>query len=65
MGEVVGMAASICKRHGVKPRAVYRQYLNELKELMLKGVGGKGMPNNQNFNEGWIQKGAPVTKYPE
>ena len=65
MGEVVGMAASICKRHGVKPRAVYRQYLNELKELMSKGVGGKGMPNNQNFNEGWIQKGAPVTKYPE
>ena len=38
MGEVVGMAASICKKHGVNPRGVYQEYLDELKSLMEKGV---------------------------
>ncbi len=37
-GEVVGMAANICKRHGVLPRAVYLSHLDELKELMRRGV---------------------------
>jgi hypothetical protein len=41
MGEVVGMAVSICKNHGVMPRQVYLEYLNELKELMKKGVPAK------------------------
>jgi hypothetical protein len=39
LGEVVGMAASICKRHQAKPRAVYEQYLSELKLRMMQGVG--------------------------
>ena len=39
MGEVVGMAASLCKRHGCNPRDVYRRHLEELKALMRKGVG--------------------------
>ncbi len=39
MGEVVGMAASICKKHNTFPRAVYEDHLAELKELMRKGVG--------------------------
>lgn len=39
MGEVVGMAASVCKAHKCLPRAVYANYLNELKDLMTKGVG--------------------------
>ena len=52
MGEVVGMAASLCKRHGVKPRAVYQRYLPQLKALMEKGVGQPGLPNNQRYNEG-------------
>lgn len=52
MGEVVGMAASLCKRHGVKPRAVYQRYLPQLKALMEKGVGNPGLPNNQRYNEG-------------
>lgn len=37
-GEVVGMAASICKRHGCEPRDVYASHLNEFKEMMTKGV---------------------------
>jgi hypothetical protein len=39
MGEIVGMAASLCKRHDCTPRAVYEQHLNELKQLMERGVG--------------------------
>ncbi len=39
MGEVVGMAASLCKKHGCTPRGVYEQHLDELKQLMTRGVG--------------------------
>ena len=39
MGEVVGMAASLCKKHDCDPRAVYQQHLDELKQLMTRGVG--------------------------
>ncbi len=39
MGEVVGMAASLCKRHNTGPRGVYKEHLDELKKLMEKGVG--------------------------
>ncbi|MBR0225211.1 MAG: FAD-dependent oxidoreductase [Thermoguttaceae bacterium] len=38
MGEVVGMAASICKAHDCLPRDVYQSHLDELKALMEKGV---------------------------
>ncbi|MFO7774827.1 MAG: FAD-dependent oxidoreductase [Candidatus Hydrogenedentota bacterium] len=38
VGEVVAMAASICKRHGVNPRHVYSDHLDELKELMTEGI---------------------------
>lgn len=51
MGEVVGMAASLCKKHQVLPRLIYQQHLPELRSLMQKGVGRKnGIPDNQNFN---------------
>ena len=33
MGEVVGMAASLCIQHQVNPRGVYRNHLPELKQL--------------------------------
>ncbi len=36
MGEVVGMAADICRQHGILPRAVYTDHLPELKKLMQK-----------------------------
>ena len=52
MGEVVGMAASICKEHQAFPRDVYQRYLDELKALMRMGVGKQGLPNNQQYNEG-------------
>ena len=39
MGEIVGMAAALCKRYDVDPRAVYADHLDELKKLMSKGVG--------------------------
>ncbi|HUU30785.1 MAG TPA: FAD-dependent oxidoreductase [Phycisphaerae bacterium] len=33
MGEVVGMAASLCKKHQADPRGVYKNHLSELKKL--------------------------------
>jgi hypothetical protein len=30
MGEVVGVAAGMCLRHGTTPRGVYEDYLDEL-----------------------------------
>jgi hypothetical protein len=39
MGEIVGMAAEVCKRFGTDPRAVYQNYLPELKKLMERGTG--------------------------
>ena len=62
MGEVVGMAASLCKKYNVNPRGVYRSYLNDLKELMKEGVGKKGLPNNQHYNEGGTLKDKPIVK---
>ena len=52
MGEVVGMAASLCKQHHIRPRAAYQHHLEELKALMRVGVGKQGLPNNQQYNEG-------------
>ena len=43
MGEVVGMAASICKDRKCFPRKVYQSYLDELKAKMEEGV-----PENKN-----------------
>ncbi len=65
MGEVVGMAASICKANNCKPRKVYQSYLPELKALMSKGVGdGKKHPP-QNYNLGALKHGnPPKTKLP-
>ena len=54
MGEVVGMAASICRDHGARPRDVYEKYLDELKTLMKQGAARTDivLPDNQHFNEG-------------
>ena len=41
MGEVVGMAASICSKHNSSPRSVYLKYLPELKVLMKTGIPSK------------------------
>ena len=39
MGEVVGMAAALCKQHECLPRDVYAKHLDALKELLGRGVG--------------------------
>jgi hypothetical protein len=39
MGEVVGMAAAICKDYNTTPRGVYTDFLSQLKALMAKGTG--------------------------
>ncbi|MEF8788230.1 MAG: FAD-dependent oxidoreductase, partial [Planctomycetota bacterium] len=42
MGEVAGMAASLCAEEGLTPRGAYRGRLDELKKLMKEGAGRKG-----------------------
>jgi len=44
MGEVVGMAASLCKTHGCDPRGVYEKYIPELQAVMKRGVGKATQP---------------------
>ncbi len=39
MGELLGMAASLCKKYDTTPRGVYERHLDELKELATRGVG--------------------------
>lgn len=56
MGEVIGMAASLCKKYQVNPRCIYRMYLDDLKTLMKKGIARQGLKNNQRYNEGDILK---------
>ena len=59
-GEVVGLAASVCYRNGVGPRAVYQYYLSDLQELMRKGAAREGdLPDNQRFN---LQKPLPAPR---
>lgn len=52
MGEVVGMAASLCRKHDVSPREVYRSHLPELVVMMQAGAGkpDNELPDNQRFN---------------
>jgi len=65
MGEVVGMAASLCKKYNTNPRGVYQNYLSELKELAKRVVGRlaasddeafkKALENGRLANEGFIR----------
>ena len=50
MGEVVGMASAVCKKHDCNPRDVYTKHLDELKALMEKGVGDGGRHPRQDYN---------------
>ena len=62
MGEVVGMAASLCKLHNVLPRAIYRSYFPELTQLMEQGVGKPDAEDNQKYNENYILPNPPEMK---
>ena len=39
MGEVIGMAASLCVKHDTPPRAIYQRHFGELQALMRRGTG--------------------------
>ena len=52
MGEVVGMAASICREQEALPRDIYTTHLDALKSLMQQGAGLQGLANNQTYNLG-------------
>lgn len=52
MGEVVGMAASICFKNNCNPRGVYTDHLDQLKALMQKGVGINEKQPAQIYNVG-------------
>ncbi len=58
MGEIVGMAASLCKKHDTDPRAVYEHHLAELKELMRRGVG-KIPPAPRPEPPAWLTSAGP------
>lgn len=47
MGEVVGMAATICRRRKCMPRDVYYSHLETLKDMMRRGVGRTDVPYTQ------------------
>ena len=69
MGEIVGMAASICKKHDVLPRAVYTDHLAELKKLMtqeiLVGWLAHIGPNLTLDAEVGVSSNYDVQKYPQ
>ena len=44
MGEVVGMAASICANRNALPHDVYDSRFEELQELMKRGAGRTDVP---------------------
>ena len=51
MGEVVGMAASICAKRKVLPRDIYTTYFSDLQELMRKGTGRTDLPYTQFYHQ--------------
>ncbi len=52
MGEVLGMAASICKKQNLQPRDIYLNHFSELEILMKKGIGDASLPYTQDYNKG-------------
>ena len=52
MGEVLGMAASVCVDTKSTPRGLYQNHFDKLESLMLKGVGNASLPFIQNYNQG-------------
>ena len=52
MGEVLGMAASVCQNHQALPRDIYQDHFSELELLMRKGIGDASLPFIQDYNKG-------------
>ena len=65
MGELIGMAASLCKKYDTDPRGVYQNHLTKLKRLARRGVGKLNETNDEAFeraaengrlaNEGFVR----------
>lgn len=61
LGEVAGLASSICKKYNCTPKQVYTEHLSELKELLVTGAnspdsfdGGIGGDESYHFKDiGW------------
>lgn len=51
MGELLGMAASLCRKHNTTPRGVYENRLAELKRLARSGVGKPARVNEDTFRQ--------------
>jgi hypothetical protein len=62
MGEIVGMAASVCRKYQVDPRAVYAHYLKDLQDIMRRGVGKN--PGANPFYENQGEPASPVKTAP-
>ncbi len=57
MGEIIGMAASLCHGRNTTPRGIYEQHLADLQELMRRGVG------KQPATPDYINSGEPDKKW--
>ncbi|GAF92949.1 unnamed protein product, partial [marine sediment metagenome] len=65
MGELIGMAASLCKKYDTDPRGVYQNHLTKLKQLARRGVGKLNETKDEAFeraaengrlaNEGFVR----------
>ncbi|MBR4752423.1 MAG: FAD-dependent oxidoreductase [Thermoguttaceae bacterium] len=54
MGEVVGMAASVCAKNDCLPRDVYQSRLDDLKKLMEEGVAPPTPKANSLIRPKWL-----------
>ena len=48
-GEVVGMAANLCRELDCRPKDIYSEHFSKLQELMKKGVGDPTKPYLQTY----------------
>lgn len=51
MGEVVGLAAIVCRKKNALPRDIYTTYFAELQKLMKKGAGRTDVPYTQFYHQ--------------
>ena len=51
MGEVVGLAANVCRERGCLPRDIYTTYFQDLVALMKKGAGRTDVPYTQFYHQ--------------
>ncbi len=69
MGEVVGLAAALCKKHGTTPRGVYTNHLAELQRTMGRTVAVRWLetigPNLARTAQVGVSSNYDPVKYPK